>query len=134
MSKVKELSTVFTIGSVGYSLLEIIWRGFTHWTMTITGGICLVLIYLSNIKMYGKAIWKKCLAGTAIITSLEFSVGIIVNKILDWNVWDYSGRLLNVMGQICPLFSGIWFILCIPLVWLTDNLNKRFCLLKARKT
>ena len=37
---------VFLGGGVMYSLIEIAARGYTHWTMTITGGICLLIMYL----------------------------------------------------------------------------------------
>ena len=40
MVKKGELLSVFSIGAAGYSLLEILWRGNTHWTMTLAGGIC----------------------------------------------------------------------------------------------
>jgi len=26
-------------------------------------------------------------------------------------VWDYSDRRWNVYGQICPLYSLLWFVL-----------------------
>ncbi len=56
----------------------------------------------------------KCAIGALLITSVEFLVGCVVNKILDLGVWDYSDRLWNIMGQVCPLFTFIWFIICIP--------------------
>ena len=43
-------------------------------------------------------------------------MGIVVNRILKWNVWDYSDRILNVIGQICPRFAMYWFLLNLPLI------------------
>lgn len=107
---------VFIIGAVGYSLLEILWRGHTHWTMTITGGICLLAIYWISAHFFGQNLLFQCFLGAVAITMIEFAVGIVVNVILHWNVWDYSGTRFHLLGQICLLYSVMWFFLCIPLV------------------
>ncbi len=26
-------------------MVEILWRGYTHWTMTLTGGVCFLVLY-----------------------------------------------------------------------------------------
>ena len=44
MDKFKEYLIVFSSGGIIYSLIEVIFRGFTHWTMTITGGVALLII------------------------------------------------------------------------------------------
>lgn len=114
MDKLKEYLIVFSFGGVIYSLIEVIFRGFTHWTMTITGGAALLIIYITNIKIKTRSLIVRCLAGSAIITALEFIVGCIVNRGFHMQVWDYSEEKYNVLGQICPLFSVLWFLLCIP--------------------
>jgi uncharacterized membrane protein len=114
MKIIKEYSIVFAIGGVIYSLIEILSRGFTHWTMTITGGAAFLTLYMINIKMKAKKLITKCFIGSLAITAIEFIVGIIVNRQLNMGVWDYSNQRLNIMGQVCPLFSIIWFLLCIP--------------------
>jgi len=124
MNKLKNASIVFSIGSIGYCALEIIWRGYTHWTMGVTGGICFLSLYRVNAKMQMKKLWKKCLTGAGIITCVEFSVGILVNKILHWNVWDYSAQKGNILGQVCPLYSILWFFLCMPLCHLSKDVEK----------
>ena len=120
-----EYAAVFLTGAAGYSLLEVIWRGYTHWTMSITGGICLLLIYFMN-RSLDTGIWSKCLLGAALITSAELIVGVTVNIILGWNVWDYSDIPLNFMGQICLPYSVLWYFLCLPVVWGCSLLAKIF--------
>lgn len=120
MKKIKEDTLLFSIGGTLYSLIEILYRGYTHWTMTITGGICLVLLYrIEDVFKYAQ-LWKRCLLGSFAITSMEFIVGCIVNLKLHWNVWDYSGSKMNVLGQICLPFSFAWFMLCIPGFFICD--------------
>ena len=117
MSKAKVKFILFSIGAVGYGLMEIIWRGYTHWSMLTAGGICFVSF--SNIcdKMKNSCIWFKALAGGAFITAIEFIYGIIFNIILKKDVWNYSKLPLNIGGQICLLYSFIWTVLstiCVP--------------------
>ena len=34
----KQTAGLFLVGAGGYCLLELLWRGRTHWTMALTGG------------------------------------------------------------------------------------------------
>ena len=42
------LFILFLIGGIAYMGIEMLWRGRTHWTMGIVGGLCFVLIGLIN--------------------------------------------------------------------------------------
>ena len=76
----------------------------------------------SRIKDFALA--KKCVIGSAVITSYELVSGIIFNKILKLKVWDYSDRPFNIKGQICPLYSVLWGLLCIPVNLVCKRINK----------
>ena len=123
LKKYREIFIVFSVGAVLYSTIEILFRGFTHWTMALTGGIAFLMIHISNFKLKTKSILLKCLAGCAIITALEFVVGCIVNRKFHMNVWDYSGQKFNLLGQICPLFSAAWFVLTLPALYLSKAIK-----------
>ena len=71
---------VFLSGGGIYSVLEILWRGYTHWTMAVTGGVCLVLLHGLNRLCARWALVFRCLTGSAIITAMELAVGLIVNR------------------------------------------------------
>lgn len=109
-----EFPCVFLLGGIVYMLIEITWRGVTHWSMGLCGGLCFLEIYLLEVYKTNMSLWKKCLCGSILITLNEFVTGIIVNLLLKWNVWDYSGLILNLLGQVCLLYSLLWFLLCIP--------------------
>ena len=115
-----EQAVIFIFGAINYMAIEILWRGHTHWTMAIAGGLCALFIYVLNIEFNDMALLYKCFAGAIIITSVELVTGIIVNLVLKWDVWDYSERAFNFLGQICPLYFFLWFLLCIPVVKLFD--------------
>lgn len=118
---------LFCIGSLVYPLLEIIWRGYTHPTMAIVGGVCFCLIYYADEKMHRKAgILLRAVIGGLIITATEFVSGCIINLILGLSVWDYSRMPFNLLGQICLPFTALWMILCIPVIYLCGILRKYF--------
>ncbi len=110
--------TLFTIGGTGYYLMEILWRGYSHWTMFVLGGLCFYTLYIAYSHMDSHSIFTKALIGGLIITVMEFSAGCIVNLFLRWNVWSYSNAPLNLLGQICLPYTVLWILLCIPLSYL----------------
>ncbi len=127
--KIKEWQTVeleFLAGGVGYGLIEILWRGRTHWSMVLAGGISLAAVCAINKKMRAKNIVLRAAAGAMFITAVEFAVGVLVNKLFHMGVWNYENMFGNVMGQICPLYSFFWFLLCLPVCAIAGkNKNER---------
>lgn len=104
---------VFALGGSAYGLMELLFRGHTHWTMVITGGACVLTLYWLEEWLMGMPLILAAAAGAMIVTAYEFSVGLIVNVRLGWHVWDYSALPGNIMGQICPVFTVAWFVLCL---------------------
>lgn len=102
---------VFTLGGVCYGLVEILFRGYTHWSMVLTGGACILTFYLLDEWLSALPLVPAALIGAAIITLYELCVGLVVNVGFKMNVWDYSDVPGNFMGQICPVFSIAWFLL-----------------------
>ena len=114
---------IFGTGASFYSLIETLWRGWTHWSMSVTGGLVLLTVY----TLCGRSrrpLWQKCCLSAGIITLYEFIVGCIVNLRLGWHVWDYSDRPLNLLGQICPLFCIFWLLLSLPIIGLCNLLRR----------
>lgn len=105
-------AAVFLLGGGAYGLMEILFRGHTHWTMLVTGGACVLTMFYLREWLLAQPLAVGALAGAVIITAYELSVGVIVNLKLGWQVWDYSAQPGNVLGQICPAFTAIWFVVC----------------------
>lgn len=115
---------LFGIGGFIYALIEIMFRGHTHWTMMILGGICFIAIGLINeFLSWDIPLIAQGIIGSVAITSLEFITGCIVNLKLGWNVWDYSDVLFNVKGQICLPFSVLWVFISVAAIILDDYLR-----------
>ena len=115
---------LFIMGGLIYMNLEILWRGYTHWTMGVLGGICFICLGLINeLLSWETPLVLQMLIGSTIITILEFITGCIVNLWLGWNVWDYSDLPYNFLGQI-SLFSSIgWIGLSLVGIVLDDYLR-----------
>jgi len=124
-----KIFTIWSIGALTYGTIEIISRGYTHISMGILGGICLISIDTLNRRFGSKlSIPFKMLISSAIITILEFGTGLIVNVWLNLNVWDYSEAPLNVCGQICLPFCFVWFFLSFLGIVLEIFIRKKiFC-------
>ena len=109
MNKLKIIAKYLFLGIIGsiiYMSLEILWRGYTHWTMGILGGICFICLGLINeLLSWETPLVLQMFIGSIIITILEFITGCIVNLWLGLNVWDYSGLSGNILGQTCPQFA-----------------------------
>ncbi|WMJ90547.1 putative ABC transporter permease [Anaerocolumna sp. MB42-C2] len=115
---------LFFIGGYSYCGIEILFRGYSHISMLIAGGICFILIGLLNEIFTEKiSIISQMVISAFIITGVELIVGLVVNVWLKLNVWDYSNMPYNFMGQICLLFTNIWFFLSLGAILLDDYLK-----------
>jgi len=97
---------LFLLGGYTYYGIEILWRGYSHCSMIICGGICFIYAGLQNEQIeWDYPFWKQVLRVEAFILSAEFITGCIVNLWLGLDVWDYSGLPGNILGQTCPQFA-----------------------------
>ena len=123
---------LFLIGGFSYVCVELLYRGYSHWSMFILGGLCFYLIGLLNEHIsWSLELPYQGLIGAGIITTLEFFTGVFVNIIFKWNVWDYSNLPFNILGQICLPFTFIWFFIALLAIFLDDFL--RWKLFKEEK-
>lgn len=114
----------FSIGSIGYGLLEILWRGYTHPSMLLTGGICLVMILFISEYFSALSLFKKSILSSFAITTVEMCMGVIVNLAMHLGVWDYSTLKFNLLGQISLLYTVLWFFLSMIILSCIDLFRK----------
>jgi hypothetical protein len=75
-------------------------------------------------------IWSRTSMGDALIAqagisalaviATEFVAGLILNVALGLGIWDYSNMPGNIMGQVCPQFALLWFVVSIIGIVLMD--------------
>ena len=97
---------MFAIGGAGYVGLEMLWRGRSHGSMFVAGGLCFLLLGGLNRVRPRLPLPLRCVAGAAVITTVELAAGMLVNR--GYEVWDYRTLPGNFMGQICLPYSLLW--------------------------
>ena len=105
-----ERAVLFLLGGGGYLAIELAWRGASHWTMFLAGGICLCVLQALAVR-------PVCLplaagAGAAAVSGLEVCIGLACREVLHIAVWDYSAEWGNLAGLVCPRYCLYWFLLC----------------------
>ena len=99
------------LGGAGYTLLELAWRGRTHWSMFLVGGICFELIGQIHARLAHRTLVLRCGLCAAAVSAVELVSGCVLNLWLRLGVWDYSKMKYNVKGQVCLLYSVLWLLL-----------------------
>lgn len=124
INNIFKMIALLLIGGAVYFYIEILWRGYSHISMFILGGICFVLLGLINefLPWEMGLLWQS-LIGAGIITCLELITGLIVNVYLELNVWDYSNLPLNFMGQISVVYALLWIPLSCAAIVLDDYIR-----------
>lgn len=124
MKKICKTIILFGIGGLLYICCELLFRGYSHWTMFLVGGLCFLCIgAINEIIPWDMPIWQQGIIGAVIVTAIEFVSGCIINIRFGWDVWDYSDMPFNILGQICLPFTMIWFMVAIIAVILDDYLR-----------
>lgn len=115
---------LFIVDGSVYVFIEMLFRGYSHISMFILGGICGIIIGgLNNWYSWDMSIIKQMFISGIIITILEYITGYIVNIKLKLNVWDYSNMPFNIDGQICLPFSIGWVFISLIGIVLDDWLR-----------
>ena len=116
-------AVLFLIGGSGYVGLELLWRGRSHISMFLAGGICFLLLGKLNRIRPQLPLLLRGTVGAVVITSVELAAGLLANR--DYNVWDYRAMPMNFHGQVCLPFSLLWIPLSLVAMMLYNFLDTR---------
>lgn len=129
MNRTVKYLTLFLVGAGIYFECELHWRYIVgtlpvHWSMPVLGGVLFLLIGgINNWFPWEMPLLHQAIIGTACCTVAEFLSGCVLNLWLRLNVWDYSDKPLNLMGQVCPQFCFVWLVLSVFAIVLDDWLR-----------
>lgn len=114
MKRISEYLLLWTLGGAIYYGIEMVFRGYSHWSMFVLGGFCLLFFALQGIWTgWKEPLWRQVIWGTVFVTAGEFITGVLVNKVMHWEVWDYSDQPFQLWGQICLPFAILFSGLCV---------------------
>lgn len=123
MKNIIKYPMLFLFGGSIYYLLEIIFRGYSFPAMVVCGGLCFIICGTINEKNRCMPLVLQQLIAAAGITAIEFLFGLILNVWLGLHMWDYSNMPGNILGQICPQFTALWFFLSALGIFLDDYIR-----------
>ena len=125
-------SILLILGGSIYYGIEILYRGYSHFSMFLVGGICLIGIGMINeIFPWNMPFWQQVVIGDVFVLLMEFTSGCIVNLWLGWDVWDYTEMPFNILGQVCLTFAFLWLPIVALAIFVDDY--ARWILLKEDK-
>ena len=113
---------LFYTGGTVYLSLELLYRGRSHGSMFLAGGLCFLLIGHLNRVEPKLPLPLRAVAGALIVTMVELAAGMAVNR--QYQVWDYRDQPGNFMGQICPLFTALWIPLSLAAALLFERMDR----------
>lgn len=115
---------LFLFGFFGYMIMELLFRGYTYFTMGVLGGITILLLDKLNSKIsWDMDLFLQGCIGSALITTMELIVGeyIKINRLQE--MWNYSNVMLNFDGVICLPYSLLWIIVSLFAIFVADSIN-----------
>lgn len=126
MNSIKRCVLIFLTGAVGYAIVELLWRGRTHPTMMLAGGLSFISFSFIAKEFESAPLIAKAILASLTVTLIELAFGLVFNVWLKMAIWDYSDQPFNLLGQICPLFSVFWCGLALLFIPLADKMNRLF--------
>ncbi len=115
-------AVIFYLGGMFYCLTELLWRGWTHGSMFLLGGLCFYLVGGLD-RRFHISVLTQIVLGALIVTFFEFWTGMLVNRVMHLGVWDYSHLKFNLMGQISLPFTLLWMPLCLIAIFCENYLR-----------
>ena len=112
LKRLLEYGFLWLFGGSIYYTIELLFRGYSHWSMFALGGICMDFFAYQGRVAWSEPMWKQVLRCTIFVTACEFITGMIVNKWLQLHVWDYSNQPFHIYGQVCLNFACLFSGLC----------------------
>lgn len=106
-------AVIFYLGGMLYTLLELLWRGWSHGSMFVVGGLCFLMICAVGRGFPQMPLFMQAVMCALGVTAVELVSGLIINKLMNLNVWDYSTMPYNVFGQVCVGYFFLWFLVSI---------------------
>lgn len=86
-------------------------------------GTILVVYILSYIKSHPFILF---LCSSLFTTILELIVGVLLEKLFNQRLWDYSDKVANFMGFICIRNTLIWGLLSLFVVYIINPMANQF--------
>lgn len=110
-----------------YCMIEILFRGWSHWSMFVLAGFLGVFCIdsINNVLSFDCDYIVQIIISTILCTIGEGISGIILNVWLQLNVWDYSKITFGTFffGQCNVFFCFAWMLIISIIIFYCDAYN-----------
>lgn len=110
-------------GGTVYFLIEVVFKTIAghperiSWTMLVVTILLTVPVERCGAQLpWSCPIWLQALYCAALVTAVELVSGLFLNLWLGLDIWDYTDLPGNFLGQICPQYSAVWWVLCLVFI------------------
>lgn len=110
-------------GGTVYFLLEVAFKTITghperiSWTMLVVAILLTVPVERCGAQLpWSCPLWLQALCCATLVTAVELVSGLVLNLWLGLDIWDYTDLPGNFLGQICPQYSAVWWVLCLVFI------------------
>lgn len=128
LKRINQLVAIFLFSGAVYVMIELLYRGFSDWSMFVLAGFLGIVISLVNnniIMSYDSEFCVQVLFCTLCCIAGEYLVGITLNS--DFHIWDYRNLPFTFGdGQLNLFFCGAWMLICTISIPLLDYIEWRF--------
>ena len=90
----------------------------------VAGGICFLLFSRIGVRFRRRSLLFRAGLAAGCVTAVEFFFGLVFNLGFGMKIWDYSALPLNILGQVCLLYSVLWGALGLIFVPFAEKLNR----------
>ena len=112
LKNVSEYLVLWAVGGCIYYGIEVLFRGFSHISMFMLGGLCMQFFtWQGRLTEWQDALPRQITRCTIFVVSMEFITGIIVNKWYHLAVWDYSDMPLQLGADLPSLCAYFFFFM-----------------------
>ena len=106
------------VAFAGFKERHFVNRGFLNGPI-YGAGVSLVILFLTPLQDHLLLLY---IASVLLVTLLEGLTGWAMDKIFHNKWWDYSNMPFNIGGYVCLLFSLIWGVACVFIVYFVHPL------------
>ena len=105
----KRILTIWATLGAAYVVFETLFRGYSHPSMFVVGGLCGVLVGTINQapRFYRAPVIVQSVIGAVIVLAVEFISGCVLNLWLGLGVWDYTISRENVVGKFARRYGSL---------------------------
>ena len=99
----------------------------------LTATYCVLVPFLAWRVFHRRPDRYNLLAAFLCITGVGLVLGLVLNCLLGFDIWDYSNVPLNLLGQVCLPYSFLWMGISLPAMALCELCREDSLEEQARK-